>query len=104
MSANTDSLRPLNVPMAVGSTDPEFVGASYLDRMAIMLDRIRAQGLYHLVWAVGVVEEPFSWFEPRSSVGWDRFASDLHALTGRSLPPVAPLGSDPATRQPPPAN
>ena len=45
--------------------------------MAIMCERMRDSGLYHLVWAVGVIREPVGFMEPSASVGWDRFASDL---------------------------
>jgi hypothetical protein len=77
MGANDDSTRPIGMGPVVGKPDPVFDAATYLDRMAIMLERMRSTGLYHLVWAVGVVEEPFSWFEPRESIGWDAFVSGL---------------------------
>lgn len=80
MGANDDSLRPVVTSAAVGVPDPIFQGVSYMDRMAIMLSRMRDTGLYDLAWAVGVVEEPFAWFEPRPDVGWDRFAADLRTL------------------------
>jgi hypothetical protein len=84
MGANDDSTRPVGVGNVVGNPDPVFNGASYLERMAIMCERMRAANLYNLVWAVGVVEEPFSWFEPRTSVGWDDFTARLRqAFTGR---------------------
>lgn len=73
MGADDDSMRPVGV----GNPDPVFDGTSYLDRMDIMCERMRDAGLYNLVWAVGVVEDPFSWFEPRTSVGWDAFADRL---------------------------
>jgi len=60
-----------------GTPDPIFDQASYLDRMAIMCERIRDSGLYHLVWAVGVIREPVGFIEPSPNVGWDRFATDL---------------------------
>ncbi len=79
MGANTDSTRPVGVGNIVGNPDPVFDGASYLERMAIMCERMRDAGLYNLVWAVGVVEDPFSWFEPRGSVGWDAFTDRLRS-------------------------
>lgn len=77
MGANDDSTRPVGVGNVIGNPDPVFNGASYLQRMAIMCERMRDSGLYNLVWAVGVVEEPFSWFEPRTSVGWDAFTAAM---------------------------
>ena len=77
MGANEDSTRPVGVGNVIGNPDPVFEGASYLERMAIMLERMRDSGLYDLAWAVAVVEEPFSWFEPLADVGWDRFVDDL---------------------------
>jgi hypothetical protein len=77
MGANDDSQRPIGVPRLIGTPDPIFEGASYMQRMAIMCRRMRDDGLFDLAWAVGVCEEPFSWFEPDPEVGWDRFVSDL---------------------------
>ena len=88
MGANDDSTRPVGVGNVVGTPDPVFDGASYLERMAIMCERMRDAGLYDLVWAVGVVEEPFSWFEPRASVGWDTFTRELES----GLNPPTPRG------------
>ena len=83
MGANDDSTRPVGAGNVIGNPDPVFEGASYLERMAIMCERMRDAGLYNLVWAVGVVEDPFSWFEPRASVGWDVFAGTLRTAMGR---------------------
>ncbi|MEU8158844.1 PaeR7I family type II restriction endonuclease [Micromonospora parva] len=77
MGINPDSARPVGVGSPLGSPDPIFKGASYLQRTAIMCKRMRDSGLYHLTWAVGVTEEPFSWTEPDREVGWDRFVADL---------------------------
>lgn len=77
MGINTESTRPIGVGIPLGSPDPIFKGASYLQRTAIMCKRMRDTGLYHLAWAVGVTEEPFSWEEPDEEVGWVRFAADL---------------------------
>jgi hypothetical protein len=41
-----------------GRPDPIFQGASYLDRVAIMCERMRYSGLYHLVWALGITRSP----------------------------------------------
>jgi hypothetical protein len=66
--------------VAAGSVDTIFQGASYLERAAIMCERIRETGLYHLTWAVGIREDPFSWMEPRPSVGWEVFSRGLHGM------------------------
>jgi hypothetical protein len=81
---------PVNVKRmhAFGNPDPIFGQASYLERMAIMCERVRDTGLYHLVWAVGVIREPVGFMEPSPSVGWDRFAADLRRgfAGGQALP------------------
>jgi len=77
LGANEASLRPVGARAAAGTPDPIFTGASYMDRMAIMCERLREEGLFHMAWAVGVHEEPFSWFEPRPTVNWERFSADL---------------------------
>lgn len=82
MGANADSLRPVGVANVVGTPDPVFQGASYMQRMAIMCRRMRDDGLFDLAWAVAVHEDPFSWFEPDPEVGWDRFRADM----GRRAP------------------
>lgn len=68
---------PVRIGRLFGEPDPAFDKASYLDRMAIMCERMRDSGLYHLVWAVGVTREPVGFMEPSPAVGWDRFAADL---------------------------
>lgn len=73
---------PVGVRTRVGDPDPEFIGASYLDRMAIMCERLREDGLYDMTWALGVVRDPVGFIEPRASVNWDRFRSDLHEAFG----------------------
>jgi hypothetical protein len=47
-------LRPVGTGRPFGNPDVVFHGASYLDRVAIMCERMRESGLYHLVWVVGV--------------------------------------------------
>lgn len=79
MGANDASLTPVGIGYPWGNPDQIFNGASYMDRMAIMLERMRDDGLYHLAWAVGVREYPFAWFEPRDAVNWERFETDLYA-------------------------
>lgn len=68
---------PVGATVAIGSPDPQFVGASYLERMAIMCERLRTDGLYDMTWAVGVTRNPVGFVEPRPSVGWDEFKADL---------------------------
>jgi hypothetical protein len=77
-----------NAGRPFGRPDPIFHQASYLDRMAVMCERMRDSGLYHLVWAVGVIREPIGFMEPSASVGWDRFAADLRNgfASGQALP------------------
>jgi hypothetical protein len=79
---------PVGPGRPFGRTDPIFDQASYLDRMAIMCERMRDSGLYHLVWAVGVIREPVGFMEPSVNVGWDRFAADLRNgfADGQALP------------------
>lgn len=60
-----------------GTPDEVFKKATYLQRTAIMCNRLRDTGLYHLTWAIAVHEDPFGWEEPDVEVGWERFAHDL---------------------------
>lgn len=78
MGIAPESTSPAGVSrVAAGKTDAIFQGASYLERAAIMCERMRSTGLYHLTWTVGIQEAPFSWSEPRLSVGWDAFAQGI---------------------------
>lgn len=79
MEVTPDVQRPVDVRIRVGTPDAEFVGATYLERMAIMCERLRDDGLYDLAWALGVTRDPLGFVEPRHSVGWNRFKADLHA-------------------------
>lgn len=74
--------RPVGNVVRVGEADPIFAGASYLDRMAIMCERIREAGLYDLTWAVGVETNPTRIREPRESCGWVEFKAGLWELLG----------------------
>jgi len=80
--------RPVSTGRPVGDPDIIFHGASYLDRVAIMCERMRESGLYHLVWVVGVMRDPLGFAEPSAAVGWDRFVSDLRAgfAHGQAMP------------------
>ena len=77
MGDNPVSSKPVVTRVKLGQEDPRFLGASYLDRMAIMCRRMRDTSLFHMTWAVAVKESPFSWSEPDVEVGWDRFSHDL---------------------------
>lgn len=57
--------------------DPVFDGASYLDRMSVLCERIRETGLYDLTWAIAATADPIGFYEPNPSVGWNRFKADL---------------------------
>lgn len=78
MGISPESTKPVAIGHLIGKGDPEFSGASYLQRTAIMCRRLRETGLYDITWAVGVQEDPFEWHDPDPRVGWDRFASDIH--------------------------
>lgn len=94
MGDNQESTRPVGVSVPLGKPDPIFRGASYLERMAIMCRRMRETGLFHMTWAVAVKEDPFSWSEPDSEVGWLRFAADLHATFKMGTPDPGPADLD----------
>ncbi len=65
----------------VGHRDPVFDRATYIKRMAILLERMRSTELYDAVWAVGVVRgQETDFIEPRAEVGWDRFSDDLRGV------------------------
>jgi hypothetical protein len=81
MAMTPTSTREVKVAkVAAGTTDPAFDGADYLERSALMCERMMDTGLYHFAWAVGVRERPFEWVEPRPAVTWDRFARGLHGM------------------------
>lgn len=83
MGITPESTRPVAIGHLIGKADPEFSGASYVQRTAIMCRRLRETGLYDMTWAVGVQEDPFAWHDPDPRVGWDRFASDIHQAFSR---------------------
>lgn len=68
---------PVEVTTQVGHPDPAFEQASYLQRMALMCQRLRDDGLYHMAWALGVKRNPIGFVEPLETVNWDRFKADL---------------------------
>lgn len=82
MEVTPEVNRPVGVTTQVGAPDRAFNGATYLDRMAIMCERLRDDGLYDLSWALGVVRDPIGFLEPLESVNWDRFKADLHGAFG----------------------
>jgi hypothetical protein len=88
MGVTPESTSTVGVSNGLGRPDPVFQGASYLQRTAIMCRRMRDSGLFHMTWAVGVTEHPFSWSEPDPEVGWERFAADLrNAFPGGEAAP-----------------
>lgn len=86
MGLTLESLNPVEVQTAFGGADPIFDGRSYFERSVIMCHRMRESSLFHLTWAVGVREDPVSWYEPNPEVGWRRFAADLQGAFGGSVP------------------
>lgn len=81
MGMTEDSTVPV-IPqrVAVGHVDEAFEKASYLQRAALMCERMKNSGLYHMTWAVGVQDDPFRWEEPREAVGWQSFADGLRDM------------------------
>jgi hypothetical protein len=81
MEVTPEVTKPVKAKVGAGRVDPVFDGASYLDRVAIMCERIRERGLYDLTWAAGVKKNPTELLEPAASVGWavlkDALASHL---------------------------
>ncbi len=59
--------------------DEAFHGASYIDRLAILCERLVDDGLYNATWTVASTGLPdFAWWEPRPAVsGFERFVSSL---------------------------
>ena len=82
MEMTPEVTRPVGASVNAGQIDPIFEGASYLDRMAIMCERIREQGLYDVTWAIGVETNPTRLYEPRESCGWSEFKAGLWELLG----------------------
>lgn len=85
MGITPKSTTPVKAKTQIGTLDPIFADASYLERAAIMCERMRETGLFDLVWMVGADEQSGEHWEPRSSVGWTRFELDLAKLFGPSL-------------------
>ncbi len=77
MEATPSVLAPVKTRGVFGAVDPVFDGASYLDRMGIICERIRDAGLYDMTWAVAATTDPVDFYEPNPRVGWERFATDL---------------------------
>jgi Restriction endonuclease XhoI len=86
MGITPESTNPVGASTRIGTLDPVFEGASYLDRAAIMCERMRETGLFDLVWMIGVDERTTESQEPRPAVGWRRFEEDLAKLFA---PPTA---------------
>lgn len=77
MEATPAVLTPVRTRGVFGAPDPVFDGASYLDRMGIICERIRDGGLYDMTWAIAATSNPADFCEPNPRVGWERFATDL---------------------------
>ena len=69
--------KPVGARTRIGVPDPAFRGAGCVDRMAIMCERLREDGLYDMAWALGVTRNPTGFLEPRVTVGRNRFTMDL---------------------------
>jgi Restriction endonuclease XhoI len=80
MGITSKSTEPVGAKTQIGTVDPIFDGASYLERAALMCERMRETGLFNLVWMIGVDETTRKYREPRPSVGWNRFEADLTKL------------------------
>jgi hypothetical protein len=93
LEATPSALKPVGIGRPFGNPDIIFHGASYLDRVAIMCERMRESGLYHLVWVLAVTRTPLGFAEPSTAVGWDRFVSDLRAGFEHGQAIQAPINS-----------
>ncbi|MGW2514461.1 PaeR7I family type II restriction endonuclease [Streptomyces scopuliridis] len=90
MGVTEDSTTPRKtLDVAAGKVDKAFDEASYLERAAIMCDRMRETGLYHLTWAIGIRDDPFGWVEPLPAVGWAPFSQGLRDVFDEGI--VKPL-------------
>lgn len=76
-SRNAQVIAALHYGVVRPGLDPAFVGATYLERMAIMCQRLQASGLYDMAWAVGVLRNPADSVEPLEAVGWAAFSDGL---------------------------
>jgi hypothetical protein len=79
---------PVRTGRPFGMPGPLFQGAPYLGRVAIMRERVRDSGLFHLVWAPGIIRSPAGFTEPSPAAGRDRFAAGLRAgfTAGEAVP------------------
>jgi hypothetical protein len=77
MEVTPSVTKPIRINVAVGQPDPIFDGKTYLQRLAIMCERIRTAGLYDLTWAIGVKTNPTEYVELSPETGWDQFKEGL---------------------------
>lgn len=77
MEITPEAQKPVGARTRIGVPDPAFRGAGCVDRMAIMCERLREDGLYDMAWALGVTRNPTGFLEPRVTVGRNRFTMDL---------------------------
>lgn len=57
--------------------DPEFEGASYLDRFHILCERLRRKSLYNAVWLVFANLETIEAYEPDPSMSYEVFIKNV---------------------------
>jgi len=70
--------------------DGVFSEVSYVDRVALLAERLVSVGLYDACWVVATAMPPSpgksaSWSSPNSSVSWDAFASALVDFVGNNF-------------------
>lgn len=62
--------------------DPDFEGASYLDRFLLLCDRLRRKSLYQAVWLVFANPEDGVAYEPSSALTYDKFIANIVMALG----------------------
>lgn len=62
--------------------DPDFEGASYLDRFLLLCDRLRRKSLYQAVWLVFANPEDGVAYEPSTLLSYDKFIANIVMALG----------------------
>lgn len=62
--------------------DPDFEGASYLDRFLLLCDRLRRKSLYQAVWLVFANPEDGVAYEPSPALTYDKFIANIVMVLG----------------------
>ena len=62
--------------------DPDFEGASYLDRFLLLCDRLRRKSLYQAVWLVFANPEDGVAYEPSALLSYDKFIANIVMALG----------------------